>query len=53
LTDTYNLIKLARNGDKEAEKMLVDANMALVHCCVRKLMRTGCEYEDLQGQEVF
>lgn len=47
MTDTYNLIMLAHSGDKAAEKKLVDDNMPLVHSCVRRLMRSGCEYEDL------
>ena len=38
MTDTYSLINLAREGDKTAEKKLVDDNLLLVHSCVRKLM---------------
>ncbi|MBQ4528664.1 MAG: sigma-70 family RNA polymerase sigma factor [Clostridia bacterium] len=47
MNDTYNLIILAHNGDKGAEKLLVDSNLALVHSCVRKLIRQGYEYDDL------
>lgn len=47
MTDTYNLINLARQGDKLAEKKLIDDNLPLVHSCARKLMRPGYEYEDL------
>ena len=47
MTHTYDLINRARMGDKQAEKMLVDENILLVHSCVRKLIRPGFEYEDL------
>ncbi len=47
MTDTYSLINLAREGDKTAEKKLVDDNILLVHSCVRKLMHPDYEYEDL------
>ncbi|MBR5504958.1 MAG: sigma-70 family RNA polymerase sigma factor, partial [Clostridia bacterium] len=47
MTDTYSLINLAREGDKTAEKKLVDDNLLLVHSCARKLMHPDYEYEDL------
>ncbi len=47
MTDIYNLISLAQNGDKTAEKKLIDDNISLVHSCARSLNHTGHEYEDL------
>ncbi len=47
MTDTYSLITLAKKGDKDAEKKLIDNNLPLVHSCVKRLMRQGYEYEDL------
>lgn len=47
MNETYSLITLARKGDKSAEKILTDKNMALVHSCVRKLIKPGYEYDDL------
>ena len=43
----YTLIKSAIQGDKEAEKTLVDKNLPLVHSCVKKLIRQDFEYDDL------
>ncbi len=47
LTDNSALIKMALNGDKTAENILVDRNLPLVHSCVKKLIRQGFEYDDL------
>ncbi len=47
LTDNSVLIKMALNGDKTAENILVDRNLPLVHSCVKKLIRQGFEYDDL------
>jgi len=47
LNSTYTLIRLAQNGDKNSESRLVSENLALVHSCAGRLMRDGCEYEDL------
>lgn len=47
LSDNYTLIRSASQGDKDAEKQLIDKNLPLVHSCVKKLIRQGFEYEDL------
>lgn len=47
MTDIYTEIRLAAQGDKLAEQKVVNANLPLVHSCVRKLIRSGCEYDDL------
>ena len=47
MNNTYHLIALAHAGDKDAEKQLIADNIALVHSCVKKLIRSGYEYDDL------
>lgn len=47
LIDNTTLIKMATDGDKTAEDILVDRNLPLVHSCVKKLIRQGFEYDDL------
>ena len=47
LIDNTALIKKAADGDKNAEDILIDKNLPLVHSCVKKLIRQGFEYDDL------
>lgn len=47
MIDNTALIKKAADGDKNAEDILIDKNLPLVHSCVKKLIRQGFEYDDL------
>jgi len=41
------LIKLAQDGDREAEHILVEENAALVHSVARRFCDRGVDYDDL------
>ncbi len=45
--DTFELIKLAQNGDREACDTLVKENMGLIWSVVRKFSNRGYELDDL------
>lgn len=45
--ETYRLITLAQNGDKEALDQLTQNNMGLVYSIAHKLSNRGAELEDL------
>ncbi len=44
---TYELIKLAQNGDNEAKEILVKENSGLIWSIVRRFKSRGCDMEDL------
>ena len=45
--DTLELIKLSREGDKEARELVVEQNVGLVWSIVRRFANRGHEMEDL------
>ncbi len=47
MRDNAALIERAREGDKQAENMLVEENMGLVHSIVKRYANRGCDTEDL------
>lgn len=47
MQDNAALIERVREGDKQAEKMMVESNMGLVHSIARRFSGRGLETEDL------
>ena len=47
MNDTYELIKLAQEGNNEAKEKLVKDNYGLIWSIVRKFKYRGCDMEDL------
>lgn len=47
MTETFELIKRAQEGDKEALDILVKENLGLVYAIVKRMYVSGCELEDL------
>ncbi len=47
MQDNTALIERAREGDKQAENLLVEKNMGLVYSIVRRFSKHGCDSEDL------
>ncbi|MGI6706971.1 MAG: RNA polymerase sporulation sigma factor SigF [Clostridia bacterium] len=45
--ETMDLIKLAQQGDKEAQNILLERNIALIKSIVKKFLNRGHEYDDL------
>lgn len=43
----YELIARAKKGDEEAKALLVENNMGLIHCTVKRFLGRGHESEDL------
>jgi RNA polymerase sporulation-specific sigma factor len=46
-SETLRLIRLAQQGDRQAQDQLVECNVALVKSIVRKFLGRGVEYDDL------
>ena len=47
MDDTIALIKRSHSGDKVAREQLVEENVGLVHCVVKRFLGRGAEHEDL------
>lgn len=47
MRDNTALIERVREGDKNAESLMVEQNMGLVHSVVGRFLNRGCEKEDL------
>ena len=47
MPDNADLIERVREGDKQAENMMVEQNMGLVHSIARRFTGRGCDLEDL------
>lgn len=47
MRDNAALIERVREGDKQAEKLMVEQNMGLVHSIVGRFLNRGCEKDDL------
>lgn len=45
--DTLDLIKKARDGEKDAEEQIIKVNLGLVHSAARRFMHAPFEYDDL------
>ncbi len=46
-SNQYELIIRARSGDEEAKALLIENNMGLIHCTVKRFLGRGHEGEDL------
>lgn len=47
MSDLIALIERSHQGDKEAREELIESNLGLVHCIVRRFLNRGQEAEDL------
>ncbi len=47
MSDLAALIEKSHQGDKEAREELIEGNLGLVHCIVRRFLNRGQEAEDL------
>src|SRR5574344_2052559 len=47
MSDLIALIEKSHQGDKEAREELVENNLGLVHCIVRRFLNRGQDAEDL------
>lgn len=47
MSDLIALIEKSHQGDKEAREELIESNLGLVHCIVRRFLNRGQEAEDL------
>lgn len=47
MQDNAALLERVREGDKQAEKLMVESNMGLVHAIARRFTARGCETEDI------
>ncbi len=45
--DTIEYIRRAKSGDQEAKQALVDGNVSLIKCIVKRYLGKGVEYDDL------
>lgn len=45
--DTIEYIRRAKGGDQEAKQALVDGNVSLIKCIVKRYLGKGVEYDDL------
>ena len=45
--ETIEYIRLAKLGDNSAKEMLLEHNVSLVKCIVKRYLRRGVEYDDL------
>lgn len=47
MSDIYNLIAKAKQGDRKAESKIINSNTALVRSCMKRFLNQGFEYDDL------
>ena len=45
--DTIEYIRRAKRGDQSAKQILIDGNVSLIKCIVKRYLGKGVEYDDL------